>query len=517
MPCRNGPLSVIAALLAAMSCGAAAAQDFANWYSNDASGCFVAASGANEALRLGDFDAAVRSFTAAIEYQRNTCGSKDHEAALVQLIEGRARALSALGRWREAFDAVPRKGTSGFFLMNETDADWIMPIVDAVIGADPGNLDARWARAKLYGETGAHAQAVNEYGTILRAVAGRRDDQVDALIGRARALRKTGALDLALSNVNGALQLDPKPSIYFLRSEIHVDMGNPDLAIMDMTSVIGSPDLQGRISPTAVESVSLYLERRGDLYAQTGRPDAAMADFAALLAAQPESTRYRRRHLHVALRAGRDDLAAEDIRFLNRADPTYMRNPQTQCELQGLKADRYGDPQAAGRLNEAWKVGEIIGLVPLDIALGVAGDTHRKGWAALQAYVGEHAPAGPGPAPLPEFRGSGEAPLRQAVRFALSQHANAKAALADRFGAADMAAMSLSAAGHMAYALNRRGITGMNRQLVTLVEDNGGDSALPCTIWQPVARRLGGTGDARAVAEAWSTARGAMATGFAVR
>lgn len=475
---------------------------FANFYSNKNGLCSATPSTAQKAFREGDYETAVRFYTEAINFELKTCKKKDYHAGVGYMFEERAKAWAALGRWEDAFRDVPKRGTTRYNFLGKSDAEWILPIADKILERDPANLDARWVRAKMHAEAGDHFKAAGDYSVITRADIHDKE-KAKALQLQAVSQRAVKSYDLALSSISQSIELQPSATRYDVRAAIHEDMGNTDFALLDRNAAVQSFDLKEQFA-----IAEGFLARRAKLRASTGGLDAALQDYAVLLDAKPDHARYRKERMHTALRAGRDDLAEEDARFLKRLDPDYMKAPETACELQDLKAERFAEPGARAHATEAWKVGEIIGIVPLEMALGGASDNRRKGWDLLIKYVADRAPDGSaGIQPLPQFRGKGRRLVQEAVRFALSQHAAALGALSDDFGAAELSILSVSTAGHMAYALNRRGISPLNGHLAEIIEKNDFESALPCSVWGNMARLLQEKKSSEEVVSAWKKAR----------
>lgn len=156
-------------------------------------------------------------------------------------------ALTGLGRYDEALTAINKA---------------------VQLGLEP--LEATRFRIETYQKKGDLGNFLKECSTLIQSSQTRRD----GYIGRAFALLQIRDLDLALSDVNRAIELCPDRSGYFLRGHIYRARQQPEQALADYTRA-------DRLYPNWAD----LLEQRAEVYdllEKTAQADADRAQVAQL-------------------------------------------------------------------------------------------------------------------------------------------------------------------------------------------------------------------------------------------
>jgi tetratricopeptide (TPR) repeat protein len=190
--------------------------------------------------RHGDWDAAIRDFSIAIEIE-----------------PGNLLATNGLGR------AFQGKG----------DHQHAITYFSWVLDREPGNVRALALRAKSYQETGSFHAAAADYRYAIEQFDGRGKPLPDYYLGCARSLAAAGALyiDKALHCLDdGIAELGNIRSLELYAVELENSRGNVEAALARINRTI----------ERTPHSASLLMQR-GDLLAAAGRRHAAEQDYHA--------------------------------------------------------------------------------------------------------------------------------------------------------------------------------------------------------------------------------------------
>jgi tetratricopeptide (TPR) repeat protein len=285
----------------------------------------------NAYARQGDFDRAIADFTRAIQLRPGDASLYRRRA----LVHSRNRALdAAIADCTEALRLEPRnleahtnrglayaqkndhdraiadytealrlKPRDTALLFNRGNAyhdkgDYERAVADytEAIRLDPRNLWAFANRGKTYLELDDYPRAAADFTRVLQL----NPNDVHALADRAEAYTALGQHDKALADYTTALALDPGADLYFRRGLIHLEQGQLDQGLVDLTEAI----------TRAPEHESFYL-MRGEAYADRGDFEKALADFDEAIRRHPLSEQgWRQRgRLHVRQRAYEQALA----------------------------------------------------------------------------------------------------------------------------------------------------------------------------------------------------------------
>jgi tetratricopeptide (TPR) repeat protein len=366
-------------------------------------------------------------------------------------------------------------------------------------------------------------------------------ERAEALAGRSflyySAKYKFGPDDSqhALEDISAAIELDPKGEYYFHRVGLQKD---PNLALSDASKAIelkpenawwyatrahireelkqppqaAIDDLSTALAKTSPHNHNYpdYLSARAELFKQIGKLDAAEKDYAELIEYSPKSVSRRTDHLVILMALGRNKEAEVERKLIERIAPKALQNSSFVCKVADIRAKHADKPSAATPkdLTTAWKLGEIVALVPLQHLKGKPNANADKAWGSVSNLVraGEKATGKEphGLDPIPEFKGPKIAQVRQAIAFIFQQRKKVEAVLAAKVGERAGAVFAISSAGFMALGLNTMGVPNLNNQLGEIIEKEAPLTGLPCRIWVDTAIKATSHAKPADVVAAWN-------------
>ncbi len=167
-------------------------------------------------------------------------------------------------------------------------------------------------RGVLRVRTGRFADAV----TDLKAAITLKPNAYQAYVNLAQAYRRLDKLDLALDQLNRAVQVDPGLAhLYRLRARLHEERREPALALSDLERAIQREDTN---SPYQVDD---HIDR-GRLLLLSGKPAEALSSIDEALAIQQDHSAGQRLRAEALFRLGRfQDVIAAFDRYLETGKP----------------------------------------------------------------------------------------------------------------------------------------------------------------------------------------------------
>jgi tetratricopeptide (TPR) repeat protein len=299
--------------------------------------------------------------------------------------------------------------------------------------------------------------------------------------------------------------LRPEAGWYYKkRADIRETLKQPPQAVID--------DLSAALAKTSQDSYNYpnYLRERAKLLKETGKLDEAEKDYFALVKADPKSVSRRTDHLLINMELGRNKEAEVERKIIERIAPKALQNSSFVCKVADIRA-KHADKLGAATpkdLTTAWKLGEIVPLVPLQHLKGRPNANADKAWGSVSNLVraGEKATGKEphGLDPIPEFKGPKIAQVRQAIAFIFQQRKKVEAVLAAKVGERAGAVFAISSAGFMALGLNTMGVPNLNNQLGEIIEKEAPLTGLPCRIWVDTAIKATSHAKPADVAPAWN-------------
>lgn len=185
---------------------------------------------------------------------------------------------------------------------------------------------------RRYLEDGAFDDAIR----VLQQVVERDPDNAMAYALLGRAFLGVGDLGPALTNLDTAISMDSGLSqAYFDRGKVRMQIEDWEGAIRDLTTLLDFPP------PEAIQIEALTL--RGMVYDKSGNRDAAVTDFNAALAIDPNNSLALLNRGRLSLASGETEAALND---LNRAVNNGNASAETYL-IRGQALVAMGDGEAA--------------------------------------------------------------------------------------------------------------------------------------------------------------------------
>ncbi len=506
------------------------------------------------AFKKRDYRQAIELLTKGIEWIEQNCkGWGWSYTGLWKNYKFRAAAYTYLKEYDKAVHDLAVMNDQVLQEWSPGEEKWVFEAYDGAVKRKPNSPFLRGARAAAY-QTWAHVVGFEDkklQTNYFKTALADRDAQlklVKTKTERAEVLADRADLYFAgwsgsfgpdapqhaLEDISAAIGLDPKAGYYAQRSFLQKD---PKLAFEDISKAIelsaetGSyykrrSEIRGRLKqPTeaVLEDLSAaiaktspddsnyadYVRARADLLVKDGKLDEAEKDYAALLKADPKSLYSRREHLLLLMKLGRDKDAEVERKAITRLDRMGLLNSGFMCRVADIDAARAGENKPATPKDQrtAWKLGELVALVPLQYLVGKPNEKTNKTWAIVSDLVKAQEKDAGKPArgldPIPTFKGSKTAQVRQTIAFFFKQRKKVSTALADKVGGQAAADFDVSSAGYMALGLNRMGVPNLNHQLGEMLQKEGPLTGLPCYVWVHTALKTQSRAKPDEVVKAW--------------
>lgn len=231
----------------------------------------------NAELPMGDLKAAGEAVDEAVKLLK----AKDDSKRLAQALVLRAR-------------------------MNE-DEDAKFADFDAAVKADPNNVEARQARAKLYQDKGENEKALEDLKAAVELV----KDDFASLAMLAEQMTNAKQYDDALKLCDRVIKTSPKETLgYTLRARVRVLKEDDKGALEDLNEAL-------KIDKNDV----LALLFRSDLYDRAGKKEEAKADLDKAVRLRPDVPGVILSKAQFNARMGNFGEAIRDVQLLLRSDP----------------------------------------------------------------------------------------------------------------------------------------------------------------------------------------------------
>jgi tetratricopeptide (TPR) repeat protein len=521
-----GILAAVAAF-AVLAARDAGAEDLFSTLTEDT--CWVDTPTTDKALKSKQYKQAIAGYTKAIDWTAKTCGqtlaAKQRLASEELKKSHLGRAIAAAGQgdydlaardvallleadFEELWKIRPHiRALSDNKAMSEPSEaaflDWALGIVNEAIERKPKTSVYYAARGDIYDTREEFQKALADRDAQVE-YARNNAEKAKAYYDRAFTRYRLGDKEGELADLNSGIELDPEPEPrrYGDRASLKKGFGQIDEAIADYTKAM-SDEKYFRYKD--------YLKARADLYRESGKLDAAADDYQKALSKWPKDVESLYGLLLVRTQQG-DDRQAKRLRAqLDKLKPGYLDKPERARELAEVGVGPAEPAVSPEALREAWTMGEVVALAPLQHLIGKPNPTIDKAWDMTSKLVAtEQKAAGQPPRGLgkiPAFKGSNSAQLKQTVAYVFRQSKAVEAALVKKFGKRAGAVFAVSNAGYLAMTLNQMGVPNVNTQLGRIIKAQGPSSGLPRDVWADTVTKTESNAKPEEVAKAWDAGR----------
>ena len=232
------------------------------------------------------------------------------------------------------------------------------------LAVDPDNAGALWGRAASYANTGENAKAEADFDAALAHATAKLRTEIR--VGMSHFHDQEKRYDLALADIDACLQAEPDKTRFLeMRGQINSEAGRPDQAFADFTEAI-------RLSPDNPDS---YRYRTAFLIRQK-RYDEALADISQAIVLDPSTPSDFYERSMILTDKDRNQAALADLRSALRLSP---KDPLVLNDLAWLLATCHDKALRDGKRAvdyatqacelEAWKSGSIIDTLAAACAL----------------------------------------------------------------------------------------------------------------------------------------------------